>query len=133
MITDIAGSMLVQNWNGAVQQNDPTTVTSSIDPSPDFRVTLEVRARNNHNIADIPQAFRENIRRQFVTAWVAEGRPGTFEMAIERTTDNESEIQTYDVYGYFAFVETRVPRPMGPLVGSYIVMGGSGVHYGGFV
>lgn len=130
--SDVAGSMLVADWDPAQPNNDPTVVTGRANVDTNFQAVMQVRARNNHNVADVPRDFHNTIRQRFVQSWVDEGRPGMMGMAIERTTDPTSELQTYEQYAEIVFMEVRLAQPGDAPQGFKFFLGEDGLHFGGF-
>lgn len=122
------------NWNNIRPNDDPTAAIGSLDLGGARRLTVRTAAANNHNIGDVPGAFRDDLLEGFLDMWERHSRAAVFDMVIERTTNTPSETQTYEPYAYVTLMESHIPRrnDEGFLSGDFFILGQSGIHYGGF-
>ena len=134
METDILGGMLVQDWNEVQHGSGANAITVNMTPQPEFGLTMQLRAGNNHAVDDVLPLWRNDVRRVFRELWVAEGRPGAFNVAIERvTTLVEPPFSVAEVYGDLMFMESRINRDADQIPeGIKIVLGRDGIVYGSF-
>jgi hypothetical protein len=134
MATDILGGMLVQDWNEVQPGRGANAITVNLTPSPDFGLTMQLRAGNNHAVEDVNPLWRTDVRRVFRELWVAEGRPGAFTVAVERvTTLADPPFSIAEVYADLMFIESRINRNPNQVPDAIkIVLGRDGIIYGSF-